>query len=291
MKWTVLIFFVVFMTALLGFSRIMCISANADSRYSNNHALSAKHELNQKQFYSEQALANDLGNSHTRYESATFSSGFTAFLNTPVIVTLLLTIACLGFALELFSPRFGIAGSIGLIAVLLYFYGHFAAGLAGFDVILLFIIGILLVAAEFFLPGAIAGILGIASILASLLLAGGDIKYTAISLLIALLVTLLGVIFMIKVLKKRMKLFKKIVLDDFASTEGGYVSNINRKDLLGKTGKTLTPLRPAGMMNIGEERLDVVSEGSFIPKDEWVSVIKVEGSRIVVRPLKKDENA
>ena len=288
-KRRVLLLIVVFFVFLMGFARIASINTKASSLLQAGHVFSVKHEVNQKLLFSEQASADHLGNKDTHHVSATFRGGFVEFLTNPIVVTVLLTIASLGFALELFSPGFGIAGSIGLIAILFYFYGHLAAGLAGYDAIVLFVIGILLVAAEFFLPGAIAGILGLASIVASLLLAGGDIKYTAISLLIALLVTLMGMIFMIKVLKKRMKLFKKIVLVDSASTAGGYVSNINRTDLLGKTGVTMTPLRPAGMMNIGDERLDVVSEGSFIPKDEWVSVIKVEGSRIVVRPLKKDE--
>jgi membrane-bound serine protease (ClpP class) len=285
----VLLLIVIFFVFLMGIAGIAGINTEASSTYQSDHVFSVKHEVNQKMLYSEQASENHIGNKDYPHVNATFWGGFVEFLTNPIVVTLLLIIASLGFALELFSPGFGIAGSIGLVAVLLYFYGHLAAGLAGYDAIVLFIIGILLVAAEFFLPGAVAGILGLASIVASLLLAGGDLKYTAISLLIALLVTLMGMIFMIKVLKKRIKLFKKIVLVDSASTAGGYVSNINRTDLLGKTGVTLTPLRPAGMMNIGDERLDVVSEGSFIQKDEWVSVIKVEGSRIVVRPLKKDE--
>jgi membrane-bound serine protease (ClpP class) len=284
-----LLLIVVFFVFLMGFAHIASINTEASSLLQAGHVFSVKHEVNQKLLFSEQASVDHLGNKDTHHVSVTFREGFVEFLTNPIVVTVLLTIASLGFALELFSPGFGIAGSIGFIAILFYFYGHLAAGLAGYDAIVLFVIGILLVAAEFFLPGAVAGILGLASIVASLLLAGGDIKYTAISLLIALLVTLMGMIFMIKVLKKRMKLFKKIVLADSASTAGGYVSNVNRTDLLGKTGVTMTPLRPAGMINIGDERLDVVSEGSFIPKDEWVSVIKVEGSRIVVRPLKKDE--
>ena len=38
-------------------------------------------------------------------------------------------------------------------------------------------------------------------------------------------------------------------------------------------------------MKIGDERIDVVSEGAFIEKDACVKVIKVEGSRVVVRKI------
>lgn len=104
-----------------------------------------------------------------------------------------------------------------------------------------------------------------------------------ISIIIAILVAIIGMIIMVKVLGKRMKLFKKIILSDSTSTDKGYVSNVNRLELVGKTGITMTPLRPAGTMTINDERLDVVSEGGYIDKGIKVKIIKVEGSRIVVR--------
>ncbi|CUB29252.1 hypothetical protein BN2127_JRS1_09051 [Bacillus cereus] len=82
-----------------------------------------------------------------------------------------------------------------------------------------------------------------------------------------------------------MKFFKKFVLNDSTNTESGYVSNQTRTDLIGKVGVTFTPLRPAGTVIIDDERLDVVSEGSFTEKDKKVKVVKVEGSRIVVREI------
>ena len=76
-------------------------------------------------------------------------------LTSPIMVTVLLTIAGVGIVLELFSARFGISGLIGIIALILFFYGHFQAGLAGFGTLFLFAAGILLIFLEFFLPGAI----------------------------------------------------------------------------------------------------------------------------------------
>lgn len=82
-----------------------------------------------------------------------------------------------------------------------------------------------------------------------------------------------------------MKLFKRIILTDSTSTEKGYVSNKNRLELIGVEGMTLTALRPSGTVLIDDERIDVVSEGAFIPKDRKVRIIKTEGSRIVVREV------
>jgi membrane-bound serine protease (ClpP class) len=57
---------------------------------------------------------------------------------------------------------------------------------------------------------------------------------------------------------------------------------------LGKAGKVVNPLRPAGVVEFADgERLDVVSEGAYIAGGDEVIVVKVEGRRIVVR--KKDE--
>ena len=52
-------------------------------------------------------------------------------------------------------------------------------------------------------------------------------------------------------------------------------------------GLTVTPLRPAGTVVINEERLDVVSEGAFIDIHSPVKVVKIEGSRVVVREINK----
>jgi membrane-bound serine protease (ClpP class) len=55
--------------------------------------------------------------------------------------------------------------------------------------------------------------------------------------------------------------------------------------LLGKEGRTLTPLRPSGKAQFTGEPEDVVSHGEFIPEDVRVRVVRVEGNRVVVEPV------
>lgn len=55
--------------------------------------------------------------------------------------------------------------------------------------------------------------------------------------------------------------------------------------LVGKSGKALTPLRPAGAALISGHRVDIVTQGEFVPADTEIEVIFVEGSRVVVRSL------
>ena len=55
--------------------------------------------------------------------------------------------------------------------------------------------------------------------------------------------------------------------------------------LIGKEGRTLTPLRPGGSALIGEARVDVIAQGKFVEANTPVKVIHVEGNRVVVEPI------
>jgi len=55
------------------------------------------------------------------------------------------------------------------------------------------------------------------------------------------------------------------------------------RSLVGCSGQAMTPLRPSGTARIEGKRYDVVTEGSHIAREADISVVKVEGSRIVVR--------
>ena len=54
------------------------------------------------------------------------------------------------------------------------------------------------------------------------------------------------------------------------------------QDLTGTTGTTLSSLRPGGFALINEKRIDVITQGEMIDKDETVRVVKVEGNRVIV---------
>ncbi len=215
----------------------------------------------------------------------TFAEKLARFITNPFVTSILITLGSLGLVLELYSPGFGIPGIMGVSSLLLFFYGHLVAGLAGYETLILFVLGIGLIILEFFVAGGIAGAIGFAAVIASFFLASGNVLHMGISILIAIIVCILASILMVKVLGKSMKFFFKIVLRDSTNTESGYISNKTRTELIGQEGITFTALRPAGTVVIGNERLDVVSEGSFIQKDKKVVVVKTEGSRIVVREI------
>jgi len=67
--------------------------------------------------------------------------------------------------------------------------------------------------------------------------------------------------------------------------EGSRTGQPDHAALLGAIGVAVTPLRPAGMVRFGEDFVDVVAEGSFVPAGNRVQVVEIEGKRIVVNEV------
>ena len=217
----------------------------------------------------------------------TFAEKLARFITNPIIVPILLSVASIGLVVELYSPGFGVPGTMGLASLGMFFFGHMVAGFAGYETLIVFVIGLILVIAELFVPGGIIGIIGGALIIGSILFAGESFVHMAYSILIAMIIAGLGMVILMKFFGKRLHLFNRLVLKDATTTEEGYVSNTNRVELIGKQGISITPLRPSGTIVIQNERLDVVTEGSYVDASKTVEVVKVEGSRIVVREIQE----
>ncbi|MFB4166516.1 nodulation protein NfeD [Virgibacillus sp. JSM 102003] len=232
-------------------------------------------------------LLNELGlNNATIVEKEpTISENIARFITNPVVVPILLSVASLGLIVELYSPGFGIPGIMGLLSLILFFYGHVVAGLAGMEAIILLILGLVLIIAEFFVPGGIVGLLGVGSVVGSLIISGQDIGHMSMSIGIAFIVAIIASIILFKSIGMEKGFFRHIILKDQTSTELGYVSSVNRLELIGLEGVTVTQLRPSGTAVFDGERLDVVSEGGFIQSNKLVKVVKVEGVRVVVREV------
>lgn len=78
----------------------------------------------------------------------------------------------------------------------------------------------------------------------------------------------------------------KIVLSETESNEAGYRSSEDMQVFLGKEGVATTVLRPTGMAEFDDVKLNVVSDGEYIQPGTKVQIARVEGSRILVRAIK-----
>ncbi len=220
------------------------------------------------------------------------------FITSPTISGMLMTFGFLGLFFEFRTPGFGVFGTISIVCLGLFFWGHVLVRLAGWEELLLFVAGLILLAIEIFvIPGfGVVGITGIVAIVASLTLATmgqwelitiPDISGALTRITLALVFSIIVTIVLARYLP-RTSFGKHLILTDSQEHEDGYIAQFqDQSPLLGLTGTTLTPIHPSGTMEIRDKRYDVVSEGEFIDKHATVKVIDVEGVRIVVRQIDK----
>ena len=214
-----------------------------------------------------------------------------------LISPLLILVGFLAIYIELNTPGIGVPALVALVCFGIYFLSYFIAGLAGMEEIVLFAIGVVLLAVEIFvLPGfGLAGVLGITAILVSLVLAmaerwpGGPVLPTWPQLQIPLLKVSLGfggaVVAALVVGRylPKSSLFRKLELAATTSAAQGYTSSRGEaRSLLGATGVAETALRPAGKARFGNRFVDVVTEGDLIDRGESIKIVQVDGSRVVV---------
>ncbi len=216
------------------------------------------------------------------------------FLTHPIVSSLLMTVGFLGLLAELRTPGLGFPGIIGFTALALFFGGHLIVELASWAEVLLFLVGILLILLEVLvIPGfGVAGVMGIASIGASLFLSlvgesrfwSSEELWNAFTLVGLSLIVSAGLAAVILKTLPRTSLWDRVILATELTQTDGYASSPPGQDgLVGQRGVTLTYLRPAGMALVDGQRVNVVTEGTFIPQDTPVEVIATEGTRVVVR--------
>jgi membrane-bound serine protease (ClpP class) len=63
--------------------------------------------------------------------------------------------------------------------------------------------------------------------------------------------------------------------------------NLELEQLRGRYGRTVSALRPAGIVEFDGRRIDTMSEGMMIEPGQWVRCIDVKGGRVIVRPVDK----
>ncbi len=215
------------------------------------------------------------------------------FITQPVLASLLMTLGVLGLVIELRTPGLGVPGLVGVLSLVTFFWGHALVRLVGWEQIALVVAGFLLLALEVFvIPGfGLAGVLGLLALAlglgTSLIGDGASLRAiavagsrVAVSAALAIVISLVAFRYL-----PRLPGGQKLVLDRSLEGRTHPVSahEVKRGSLLGVSGTSLTPLRPAGSASLNGLRVDVVSEGDFIDSGEYVEVVRDEGLRVVVK--------
>ena len=148
-------------------------------------------------------------------------------------------------------------------------------------IIALAVVGFIMIAAEIFVPGLILGILGGLCLILAIVLS--YIEFGALIGTLTLLgvgtITLIGFFIWLSVFPKTF-VGKKITLAktlDLGPEQ-------TKTSFLHKTGTALTPLKPSGTVLIEGQRVDVVTDGTYVDRGVSIRVIQEDGSKIVVRP-------
>lgn len=159
----------------------------------------------------------------------------------------------------LWVPTILIALGILLIFVeILILPGFGAAGVPG---IILFCVGIGLIWAESGMTTALI--------------------YASVALIFVIPIAIIGLS-----LIRESPLGKTFILNASQKSEEGFQAAPQELTaLVGKSGKAVSPLRPAGVGLINGQRVDIVTQGEFVEPEAEIEVIQVEGSRVIVRSL------
>jgi membrane-bound serine protease (ClpP class) len=219
------------------------------------------------------------------------------------LAPLLLLGGILGAYIEFKIPGFGLAGTISIVCFALFFLGHYFAGLAGWEVVALFVLGVVFVLIEILFFGhstIVFGVVGVLMMFASLLWAMVD-RYpgqkffpTGQMLRIPLLnmfLTFVAAAILIVILARflpQTSIYRRFILST-TNPPGPSLAGVPRSFATalplapGMQGRALTILRPSGKAEFESHVVDVVTEGEFIAPETPVTIVSTDGMRVVVK--------
>ncbi len=259
------------------------------------------------QFPTMDALLESIGLASATRETATtnWAEMLARFLTNPAVAGILMSLGMLGLFVELKSPGLGLPGAVGVVCLAAFFGGHLVANLAGWEEVMIFVIGVgLLVVEIFIIPGfGVAGVLGLLGISIGLVAAMFDTpigvawstgQITALlgKVMISFTVAFIGLGLIARYMPKSRftgGLILKTVVGDSAEGTASVMGDSTYKTapsdlagLVGSSGLAETDLRMAGKARIDGRLVDVVSESEYIGKGTPIRVLMVEGIRVVV---------
>ncbi len=234
-------------------------------------------------------------------------SGLDKFINlllSPIIQSLLIMAIVGGLYFELQTPGIGFPLAAAALASVLYFAPLYLEGLAENWELIVFILGVVLLAVEIFaIPGfGVAGATGMLLIVGGLTMAmvdnvvfeTNDIPLVLNTILRALMIVIVSLLISIvgslylgkKLLTSTATWFSSIPLRDTQKLEEGFLGVTGQyKELVGKTGIAHTVLRPSGMVEVEGEIYDAVSDFGYIDRGTTIKVVSYETGQLHVEEL------
>ncbi|MGX7197994.1 hydrolase [Enterococcus olivae] len=204
--------------------------------------------------------------------------------------SLLLTIGFVGIVLAILTPFTKLSSLVTLVSFSLYFY---FSGVENWLPLMLFVLGLLLIVFEIFIPEfGIAGILGAILLIAGLYWTIGDLGQTVRDLSMAVVITTGLVVYLVK-RGYSLANVNKLILQTNLETNVEVKPEETQLSLQpGLIGKAQTSLRPSGKATFGEESgpiFDVLSIETLISSGTPIIIDKIQGTKILVREYKQED--
>lgn len=234
-----------------------------------------------------------------QYYQSSLTDDILGFLSNAAVRAVLIMLIIGGLYMEMHTPGLGFAGAVASVAAILYFLPGLIIGTMPAWVVLCLIAGVVLIALEIFVvPGfgvtGIAGIIAVAVALTGVMttsdaVTGIDdlgailrsvgivaIGAVAAAALVLYLTSSRGP----KVFRRHTELMTELTVDK------GFIGvDLSPRQYIGAVATTLTEMRPAGKIQIGDQTFDAVSTGEFIGRRRKVQVVRYENAQLYVTPI------
>ena len=219
------------------------------------------------------------------------------------LAPLLLLGGIIGAYLEFKIPGATLPGIISAICFALFFLGHYFAGLAGWEVVGLFVLGMVLVLIEilFFAHSTIVfGVVGVFLMLASLLWTmidrypgetffptGRMLALPLLNLSLAIAAAVIVIVLLARYLP-RTSIYRRFALMT-SNPPGPSLAGAPREFATalalspGMQGVSMSILRPSGKARFADHIVDVVTQGEFVGPDTAITVVQTDGMRVIVK--------
>ena len=229
----------------------------------------------------------------------TWSERLAVWMN--AISPVLLGLGLLALFVEFKTPGFGVFGITGIALLVVVFVGNFVAGLSGHEPLLVFMLGVLLVAVEiFFFPGTlVAALAGLVLIIGSLiwsmadiwpnepLVLNGDLLLLPLQKMLMALLIAGGAAALVARFLPQGWIWDRLAIGGAVQGSGVPVAHRHEFDaLIGREGVAVTSLFPSGQVEIDGRRFEARLEVDFADAGTLVRVIRRTDFNLVVEVKK-----
>ncbi|MFZ5973893.1 MAG: NfeD family protein [Bacillota bacterium] len=163
-------------------------------------------------------------------------------------------------------------------------------GAVGIWPILMVLAGVALLITEMFVPGfGIPGVTGTLLSIAGIILWARNWEEAVLITAGVLVALVVAFLFVMRSAQTGRLSRSRIILTDSMQFGAGYSNEFTPEQLIGKTGVAVSELRPAGIGMFDTQRIDVVSDGEYISRGSTITIVRLEGRRIIVKLAEPDQ--